>query len=478
MTVNQIALRPYWGATYGDHMATVAEFVTAAPVRRHRGLAVSERKLLLAAGDGLAVAAALVLAFNLHSSEVQQIGFAVPRVAVGITVLAWFAAAYLVDAYRLSAAVNLRATFTNIGAALGIAFVGLLGVFFLVPYRITRPTLLIWLPVTAALVLAWRLAYRRVFADAIFAGSVLVVGKLSGFRRVWPDAEKSMRGLYRVVEVIDPSRPESTALISEMVSEGLVDEIMLGFRGRVSRDLFRCLLSCYDHGVRVRSLADLYEELTGRMLLDQLGHAWLMSLPMRSETSRPYAAFKRVVDLAAGAAGLLLLGLVLPPAALAIKLEDGGPVFYQQERMGKYGRRFAIYKLRTMSPTGEQEQRQTAAGDARVTRTGRVLRNLHLDELPQAWNIVRGDMSIVGPRPEQPAYVAMLQKSIDFYNTRLSVRPGLTGWAQVSAGYSDGVEGAREKLSYDLYYIKRQSPGLDLLILARTLIAVLSLKGR
>jgi exopolysaccharide biosynthesis polyprenyl glycosylphosphotransferase len=459
-------------------MATIGDVVSAAPVRHRRGLAVSERKLLLGAGDGVAVAAALIVAFNLHTAEVRQLGFAVPRVAVAITVGVWFAASYLVDAYRLNGAVNLRTTFTNLGATLGIAFVGLLAVFFVVPYRITRPTLLIWLPLTAVLVLAWRLAYRRVFADAIFAGSLLVVGKLSGFRRIWPDAEKVMHGLYRVVEVVDPSRPDSTRSISELVSEGQVDEILLGTRGTVSRDLFKCLLSCYDHGVRVRSLADVYEEITGRMLLDQLGNAWLLSLPMRSETSRPYATFKRTTDLVAGATGLAVLGVLLPFIALAMKLEDRGPVFYRQDRTGKYGRIFTIYKLRTMKPLDASEERQTSHQDSRVTAVGRMIRNLHIDELPQAWNILRGDMSIVGPRPEQPGYAATLKGSIDFYNTRLSVRPGLTGWAQVNYGYGAGVDGAREKLSYDLYYIKRQSPALDLLILARTFLTVLSLRGR
>ena len=459
-------------------MATLADVVTAAPVRRHRGLAVSERKLLLAAGDGLAVAAALVLAFNLHTAEARQIGFGVPRVAVAIAVLVWFAAAYLVDAYRLSAAVNLRTTFTNIGATLGLSFVGLLSVFFISPYRITRPTLLIWLPVTAVLVLAWRMGYRRVFANTIFAGRVVVVGSPSGFRGVWPDAERTMRGLYNVVEVVDPGRRDALDLISEMVEEDHIDEVILGVRGNIPRPLFRCLLGCYDRGVRVRSLADLYEELTGRLLLDQLGHSWLMSLPMRSETSRLYAASKRATDIATGSIGLLAMALVVPFAALAMKLEDGGPILYHQERMGKYGRRFTIHKLRTMAAASASEERQTAAVDNRITGVGRVLRKLHLDELPQSWNIIRGDMSIVGPRPEQPAYVAMLQKSIDFYNTRLSVRPGLTGWAQVSAGYGDGVEGAREKLSYDLFYIKRQSTALDLLILARTSLTILSLRGR
>jgi lipopolysaccharide/colanic/teichoic acid biosynthesis glycosyltransferase len=230
----------------------------------------------------------------------------------------------------------------------------------------------------------------------------------------------------------------------------------------------------------VRSLGDFYEELTGRMLLDQLGHSWLLSLPMRSETSRLYSAFKRGVDIVAACVGLVVLCVLFPFIWGAIKVEDGGSVLYGQDRSGKYGHVFKILKLRTMSEGEEEveEQRQTDAADPRITRVGRVLRRLHLDELPQVWNVLRGDMSIIGPRPEQPAYVAMLQESIEFYNTRLSVRPGLTGWAQVNLGYGGGVEGAREKLSYDLYYIKRQSAALDMLILARTWFAVLSLQGR
>jgi exopolysaccharide biosynthesis polyprenyl glycosylphosphotransferase len=445
---------------------------------RRRGLALSERKLLLLAGDSIAVAAAFLLAFNVRTAEVRHIGLAVPRVALGIVLVVFLVSAYLADAYRLAGAVNLRGTFRSIATSLTISFVGLLGVFFVVPYRITRPTLLLWVPLAAVALMAWRLLYRRVFAGAIFAGSVVVVADPSSFRQVWPDAAGVMHGLYRVVEVVSPARPDCADVVRELVAEGQVDQIILGVREEVPRDIFRALLGCYDQGVPVRSLSDLYEELTGRMLLDQLGHSWLLSLPMRSETSRMYSAFKRGFDILAASAGLLLLAIVAPLVWLAVRLEDRGPLIYRQERSGKYGRPFTMLKLRTMHLERRAKQRQTDAEDRRITRVGGVLRKLHLDELPQAWNVLTGDMSMIGPRPEQPAYVAMLQESIDFYNTRLSVRPGLTGWAQVNLGYSEGVEGAREKLSYDLYYIKRQSAILDLLILARTFFAVLSFRGR
>jgi lipopolysaccharide/colanic/teichoic acid biosynthesis glycosyltransferase len=191
-----------------------------------------------------------------------------------------------------------------------------------------------------------------------------------------------------------------------------------------------------------------------------------------------YSTFKRGFDILAASAGLLLLAIAAPLVWLAVRLEDRGPLIYRQQRLGKYAKPFTLFKLRTMRRFSEAEPSQTDPDDRRITRVGGMLRKLHIDELPQAWNVLKGEMSMIGPRPEQPAYVAMLQKSIDFYSTRLSVRPGLTGWAQVNIGYGEGIEGAREKLSYDLYYVKRQSPVLDLLIMARTIFAVLSLGGR
>jgi exopolysaccharide biosynthesis polyprenyl glycosylphosphotransferase len=445
-----------------------------------RGLALSERKLLLAGGDCFAVGAALLIAFNLEAAQARHLGLAVPRIALGIVIAVYLVAAYVVNAYRLAGVVNLRSTFRIVSGSIAISFVGLLGVFFVVPYRITRPTLIIWLPISMVLLLTWRLAYRRVFSGAIFAGSLAVVADPEGFRRLWPDARGAMHGLYRVVEVLNPDRPDCSDMLVELTAEGKVDQVVLGVKGELPESVSQALIDCYDRGVPVRSLSDVYEELTGRMLLDQLGHSWLLSLPMRSETSRLYIAFKRGLDITAGCTGLLVAALVMPFVWIAIKTEDRGPLMFRQERLGKYGRPFVILKVRTMRVGNEDvdEASQTDRRDPRITRLGRFLRRTHLDELPQSWNVIKGEMSVIGPRPEQPAYVAALEESIGFYRTRLSVRPGLTGWAQVNIGYSDGVEGAREKLSYDLYYIKRQSPALDLLIVARTVFAVFSLGGR
>lgn len=446
--------------------------------RRRAGLAISERRLLLGGLDLAAVSLAFVAAFNLRTAVVRDAGFYVPRLGLAIVCALWLASAGIADAYDLRAAVSLRGSIRAVSTALGLCFIGLLGVFLLLPYRITRPTLLLWLPFAAAGLVAGRMLYRRVFAGGYLAGRIILVMDPAGLERVWPEVRPHIGGLYRMVGVIDPARPDCGERMRRIIETRAADQIVIGLRDEMSRDLFRAVLGCHDAGITVRSLGDLYEELTGRLLLDQLGHTWLMSLPMRNQTSRVYAAFKRGLDIVAASVALLGLAVLLPVVALLTRLEDGGPVFHRQTRVGKYGREFTLYKLRSMRAAGHGPGAWTTEQDPRITRVGRVLRRLHLDELPQAWSILRGEMSVIGPRPEQPAYVDELRRQIDFYNTRLTVRPGLTGWAQVNYGYGSGVDGTRVKLSYDLYYVKRQSATLDLLVLGRTLTTVLSLGGR
>src|SRR5450631_4082414 len=449
---------------------------TAAAGRR--GILASERKLLLAAGDSVLVAASLIIAFNLHSGPIQHAALTIPWAGVAIATGIWLGAALMVDAYDLHQAVSVRGIFRVVAITVTLETIALLVVFFAVPFELTRPTILIWVPVSGLTVLCWRLLYRRVFARAIFAGRILLVADAETVDRVWSEVDEQMAGLYRVVGTIHPADVDAGTRLTATAVGREADQIVLGAEEDLSTELFQSLVECYDRGLVVRSVADVYEELTGRLLVERLRQSWLLSLQQRGETSRVYAVFKRLVDIFAGLVGLVFLGVLLPFVCVAIKLGDRGPIFHTQTRVGHFGKEFAILKLRTMRVPPRQELHWTAEDDARITKVGGVLRRLHLDELPQAWNILRGDMSVVGPRPEQPQYVETLRESIPYYNTRLSVRPGLTGWAQVNYGYGSGVEGARVKLSYDLYYIKRQSIALDTLIIARTLLAVATLKGR
>lgn len=448
---------------------------------RHRGLPLSERRLLLIGLDVVAVSAAFVAAFNLHTSSVRGVGFYVPRLGTLITVGVYLACAQMADAYDVRAAATVVGNLRAAGTALACSFVGLLGVFFLIPYRITRPTLLLWLPLAAITVMTARLLCRRLLAADHLVSRIVLVMPRQALEDVWPEVRSHIGGLYRIAGVVEPTRPDCAERLHTMVATRDVDQIVLGVGDQVSRELFSGVLGCHDAGVTVRSVADLYEELTGRLLLDQLGPAWLMSLPMRSETSRLYSTFKRTLDVATALLGLALLAAILPAVTAMVVADDPGPIFHRQTRVGKYGRTFTLYKLRTMRETARDTGDMlpwTEQGDPRITHVGRLLRRLHLDELPQAWSVLRGHMSLIGPRPEQPHYVEQMRGHIDLYNTRLTVRPGLTGWAQVSYGYGSGVEGTRVKLAYDLYYVRHQSVSLDLLIMARTILAVLRLTGR
>ncbi len=457
-------------------MIDASAHATLGAVRRP-GLALAERRLLLIGLDVVVVAAAFIVAFNLHTSEVRNAGFYVPRLGTLIAVGVYLVCAHMAGAYDLPAVRTARGTLKVLGTTLTCSFIALLGIFFVVPYKITRPTLLLWLPLAALAVIGGRMLCRRLLAAQHLVSRIALVMPREALENVWPEVRPHIGGLYQIAGVVDPTRPECADRLRIMVALRDVDQIVLGVGDELSQNLFRGVLGCHDAGVTVRSVADLHEELTGCLLLDQLGASWLMSLPMRGETSRLYRAFKRSVDLVAAVIGLTVLTLILPLVATLVVLDNRGSIFHRQTRVGKYGHTFTLYKLRTMRE-GSGPTVWTEQGDRRITRVGRLLRRLHLDELPQVWSVLRGDMSLIGPRPEQPHYVEELREQIDFYNTRLTVRPGLTGWAQVNYGYGSGVEGARRKLSFDLFYVKNQSVSLDLLIMVRTVLAVFKLGGR
>jgi exopolysaccharide biosynthesis polyprenyl glycosylphosphotransferase len=224
----------------------------------------------------------------------------------------------------------------------------------------------------------------------------------------------------------------------------------------------------------------LYEQITGRVPIEHLEADWLVTSFMeRVRLDSVSLVVQRLLDLVGGLAGLVPLLVLLPFVGLAIRLESPGPIFYRQVRAGRGGRPFWLLKFRTMIDGAEADgqARWATAGDARVTGVGRFLRRARLDELPQVWNVLRGDMSLVGPRPERPELITLLEQNIPFYRARLLVKPGLTGWAQVNYGYGRSVDDAQVKLEYDLYYIKHQSLWLELIILFRTIAVVLGMKG-
>ncbi len=238
------------------------------------------------------------------------------------------------------------------------------------------------------------------------------------------------------------------------------------------------LLAAKLSGVWVETGERFYERLTGRVYLPAL-HADSLVLAPECRAGRGFLALKRAFDVSASVLGSLLSSPLLLIAAIAIRLDSGGPILYAQQRVGAQGRLFWIWKLRTMDHQAEYESGPVWAcsEDARVTRVGRVLRRSRVDELPQLWNVLRGEMSLIGPRPERPEFIAELSEELPHLHLRAAIRPGITGWAQTQLGYVSDVVGWEKKLAYDLYYMKRWSLPLDLRVMLETLRILLLMRG-
>jgi sugar transferase (PEP-CTERM system associated) len=257
-----------------------------------------------------------------------------------------------------------------------------------------------------------------------------------------------------------------------------VDRVVVSLgdaRGKMPMDK---LLEMRLDGMAFDHLASVYEQYTGKIAVENLRPSWLI---FSSGYNKPrlLRVTKQISDLLAASFGLLICAPLFLLIAAAIKASSRGPVLYHQLRVGQHGKVFTIHKFRSMRVNAEQDTGAiwAQAGDTRVTPIGPLLRRTRLDELPQLWNVLRGDMSLVGPRPERPEFIASLIREIPYYGQRHIVKPGITGWAQVCYTYGASVEDALEKLQYDLFYVKNMSPALDLFVLVKTIKTVLVARG-
>jgi len=336
--------------------------------------------------------------------------------------------------------------------------------------------------VTVAL-FAWRMVYAWLARKPYLLEKVYVLG--TGER-----AQRLVNGLRARTElgvaVVGWSGNVEGALTREAIASHLIELVrehrvhrvivaMLDRRGTLP---VMEILQLRLNGVRVEEATSWLEKISGRIEVDNLYPSWLI-FAEGFRFSSGFMLMRRVVSLVAAAILLLLVLPVIPFVILAIKFDSPGPVMYRQKRIGLGGKVFYCYKFRTMRQDAEADRGATWAtdDDPRITPVGRFLRMVRLDEIPQLWCVLKGDMGFVGPRPERPEFVEWLAEEIPFYEVRNSVRPGITGWAQVRYKYGNTLEDAKEKLQYDLYYIKNMSLGLDLMIIFQTIKIVLIRRG-
>ena len=283
---------------------------------------------------------------------------------------------------------------------------------------------------------------------------------------------------FRLARVLRIEEVTSAGLTAT-AKAGQVTVIVLSDEAQRDESVLQAVSALHEEGVRVRSLEGFCDEWLGKLPLSSLGRMALLT-DVSEVHGGPYSHLKRGVDIAAGLAGAFVCALATPVVWLANRVANRGPLIFRQTRVGRGGVEFVMYKFRTMraDSDGEAVALWTEIDDPRITPFGRVLRRTHLDELPQFVNILRGELSLVGPRPEQPHYVAELTRKLPFYGLRHIAQPGLTGWAQVKYRYGASEQDAFEKLQYDLYYLRHQSVSLDLRVLSRTLRSVLFGRGR
>jgi sugar transferase (PEP-CTERM system associated) len=422
-----------------------------------------------------------------HFELVEKNGYLKAAVA-GFFCLAAF---YLFDLYDFLVMHDRRELVLRLVQALGLAWIALAFSFYTFPgLMLGRGISLIALPLALGLMVSWRVSIHWFLGHPDFGERILIVGSgnlaVELAREVLnrPDAGYRIAGFVGTdaellgKSLINPRVIGLTEELDAVVKRENIDRIVVAMgerRGQLPTD--KLLQLSLAGEVNIEEGAAFYERLTGRVSLNMLRPSWLIFTGRGRQAKITELSRIAVHWLVALIGAILALPLILLTAVL-IKLESKGPIFYKQERIGKNGRTFVLTKFRSMRVDAEQDGPVWASkGDARTTRVGRIIRKARIDEIPQFWNILKGEMSFVGPRPERPHFVAQLAKEIPFYEQRHLIAPGLTGWAQIKYPYGASTEDARQKLQYDLFYIKNQGLILDAIILFETVKIILFGRG-
>jgi sugar transferase (PEP-CTERM system associated) len=410
----------------------------------------------------------------------------------GLATIFCLTAFYLFDLYDFIVMHDRRELVLRLVQALGLAWVALALAFYAFPQLVLdRGISLIALPLALGLMVGWRVSIHWLLGHPDFGEKILIVG--SGNLAVEvaremldrPDAGYRIAGFVGTdpellgKSLINPRVIGLTSELDEVVRREGIDRIIVAMGERRGQLPTAQLLQLSLAGtVNIEEGASFYERVTGRVSLNMIRPSWLI-FTSRGRQARISGIARNTVHRIVALIGALCSLPVAIVTAVLIKLDSRGPVLYKQERVGKNGGSFTVMKFRSMRTDAEKAGPVWASlDDDRTTRVGKIIRKLRIDEIPQFWNILRGDMDFVGPRPERPHFVAQLAEEIPYYEQRHLIAPGLTGWAQIKYPYGASIEDARQKLQYDLYYIKNQSLMLDAIILFETVKIILFGRGR
>lgn len=374
--------------------------------------------------------------------------------------------------------------------SLGVSSILLAALYYLFPFLIIgRGIFIISLGFMGAVIIAWRVIYNHILKTRHLDQKIMIVGSGLLAKNIAKEIVEKVDTGFKVIgfitenpervgeKLVNPSIIGDQTQILDIATKEKVDRIIVALEERRGKFPDAQLLECKMRGIAVEEGIEFYEHLTGRLQVESIRPSFLI-FSDGFKKSKLTMWMKRVIEFTLSLIGLILLSPLILIISILIKIDSRGPVFYRQKRVGERGKIFKLLKFRSMVENAETNGPVWAQqDDKRVTRVGRWIRKGRLDEVPQMFNVLKGEVSFVGPRPERPYFVEQLRKEIPFYDQRLSVKPGVTGWAQIKYPYGASKEDALEKLKYDLYYIKNLSPLFDLLIIFETIKVVLFGKG-
>ena len=393
---------------------------------------------------------------------------------------------YYNELYDLNIVDSLKELAVRLMQSFGVAGIFLGFVYLAFPETIIGSLIfMIGVGIVIVAITCWRFGYSLALNRGLFNQQIILLGSGDLTRRIREEINARKDCGYTVaVEVpeciddSDPGRPAEVPLICRNKFEGMcelsqglgIKKIVVSFREKRSIFPTQELLRCRVEGIEIIEGNSFYENLTGKLLVEFINPSWLI-FSNGFQKSWMRRIIKRSIDFVLASVLLVAFAPFFLLAAVAIRLDSPGPAFFSQQRVGERHRLYRMHKFRSMVKDAEQLSGPVYAveNDPRVTRMGRLLRRMRIDELPQLWNVFKGEMSIVGPRPEREVFVQELEKIVPYYRERFSVKPGISGWAQVNYGYGSSIRDAIEKLNYDLFYIKNMSNLMDLLVILRTI---------
>ena len=455
---------------------------------------ISRRKALFVLGEGILIFLAVYLtAFLIHDPR-QDLMEIFKHIWVKVLLVSFVAqvSLYFNDLYEFKTDDQVIDLGSRLIQSVGITSIVLAAIYFIWPRLIIgRWIFFLSLIFLLFFLVSWRFLYSVVIRKKLLTEKAIIVG-FGGLAKDILHEIHTSRDLSYDIECLISNKPDGQNSdgpshipiltgfdrICETARANDVQSIIVALDEKRGIFPVRELLDCKMRGISIIDGESFYERITGKLIVEKINPSWLIFSDgfIKSGTSR---FVKRTMGFALSFAMLLFLLPLMALVAFLIRLESKGPAIFSQERVGEFGEPFTLYKFRSMRPDAEKESGPVWAeeDDPRITKVGKIIRKLRIDELPQLWNVLRGDMSFVGPRPERRFFVEQLKRSVPYYNERFAVKPGITGWAQVLYPYGASEEDALEKLKYDLYYIKNMTMMMDLAIIFQTVKIVLLGRG-